>query len=52
MLKINPLLCTDGYKSSHHLMYPENTTLVFSNFTPRSVNYMPNQAKEIVGNYT
>jgi len=48
MFKVNPLLCTDGYKSSHHLMYPKNTTLVFSNFTPRSVKYMPKQAQEIV----
>jgi nicotinamide phosphoribosyltransferase len=29
-------------------MYPENTQLVFSNFTPRSVKYMPNEAKKIV----
>lgn len=48
MFKINPLLCTDGYKTSHHLMYPEGTTKVFSNFTPRSVNYMPEKAKDIV----
>lgn len=48
MFKVNPLLCTDGYKTSHHLMYPKGTTLVFSNFTPRSVKYMPNQAQEIV----
>jgi len=33
---INPFLLTDGYKTSHHKMYPEGTTLVFSNFTPRS----------------
>jgi len=48
MFKINPLLCTDGYKTSHHLMYPKGTELVFSNFTPRSINYMPNKAKDIV----
>lgn len=48
MFKVNPLLCADGYKTSHHKMYPENTTLVFSNFTPRSVKYMPNKAKDIV----
>lgn len=34
--KMNSLLLTDGYKTSHEKMYPENTTLVFSNFTPRS----------------
>lgn len=48
MFKVNPLLCTDGYKSSHHKMYPKGTQLVFSNFTPRSVKYMPKQAQEIV----
>jgi len=48
MFKVNPLLCTDGYKVSHHLMYPQGTTLVFSNFTPRSTKYMPEQAKDIV----
>lgn len=48
MFKVNPLLCTDGYKTSHHLMYPEDTTLVFSNFTPRNTKYMPEQAKDIV----
>ena len=48
MFKVNPLLCTDGYKTSHHLMYPQGTQLVFSNFTPRSVKYMPKQAQEIV----
>lgn len=48
MFKVNPLLCTDGYKSSHHLMYPEGTTKVFSNFTPRSTKYMPKQAQDIV----
>jgi nicotinamide phosphoribosyltransferase len=44
----NPLLMTDGYKTSHHLMYPENTELVFSNFTPRSTGFMPEKAKAIV----
>ena len=33
---MNSLLLTDGYKTSHNKQYPENTTLVFSNFTPRS----------------
>lgn len=32
---MNPFLCTDGYKTSHHQMYPEGTSLVYSNFTPR-----------------
>jgi len=45
---MNPLLLTDGYKTSHHKMYPEGTTLVYSNFTPRNVKYMPEGAKDIV----
>lgn len=45
---MNPILLTDGYKTSHHKMYPEGTTLVYSNFTPRSVKYMPEGAKDVV----
>lgn len=45
---MNPLLLTDGYKTSHHKMYPEKTEMVYSNFTPRNVKYMPNEAKDIV----
>ena len=26
----------DGYKADHRRQYPEGTTLVYSNFTPRS----------------
>lgn len=29
-------------------MYPPNTTLVYSNFTTRSVKYMPKEAKDVV----
>ena len=29
-------------------MYPIGTDLVYSNFTPRNVKYMPNKAKDIV----
>jgi len=47
-IELNPLLMTDGYKTSHHKMYPDGTTLVYSNFTPRNVNRMPLQAKHIV----
>ena len=35
---MNSLFLTDGYKTSHNKQYPEGTTLVFSNFTPRSDN--------------
>lgn len=46
--QINPILLSDGYKISHHQMYPKNTTLVYSNFTPRNTGYMPEGAKDIV----
>ena len=39
---------TDGYKTSHRLMYPPKTTLVYSNYTCRSAKYMPDIAKNVV----
>ena len=36
MFKINPLTQIDFYKADHRRQYPEGTTLVYSNFTPRS----------------
>ncbi|QKJ85343.1 nicotinamide phosphoribosyltransferase [Paramixta manurensis] len=36
---INPILAIDGYKVSHREQYPEGTTRVYSNFTPRSDRY-------------
>ena len=35
-MKINPLTCIDFYKADHKSQYPKDTTLVYSNFTPRS----------------
>ncbi|RQO32272.1 nicotinate phosphoribosyltransferase [Taibaiella sp. KBW10] len=32
---MNPLLLTDGYKADHRRQYPEGTSLVYSNWTPR-----------------
>jgi len=32
---MNPLLLTDGYKLGHKEQYPDGTTLVYSNWTPR-----------------
>lgn len=32
---MNPLLLTDGYKVDHKRQYPDKTTLVYSNWTPR-----------------
>jgi nicotinamide phosphoribosyltransferase len=48
MKTINPLLLTDGYKTGHHQQYPEGTTLVYSNFTPRSLKHAPKHCNEIV----
>lgn len=45
---MNPLLLTDGYKTSHHQMYPKGTNLVYSNFTPRSNKYGPKGADKVV----
>lgn len=45
---MNPFLAADGYKTGHHLMYPQYTTLVYSNFTPRSNKYAPKGCDEIV----
>ena len=42
---MNSLLLTDGYKLSHQNMYPDNTSLVFSNFTPRGDKYAPKQCQ-------
>lgn len=43
---MNSILLTDSYKLQHKDQYPEGTTLVFSNFTPRSDNHAPEQCKE------
>ena len=45
---MNPLFLTDGYKTGHHQQYPEGTTLVYSNFTPRSNRYAPKGCDEVV----
>lgn len=45
---MNPLLLTDGYKTGHHMQYPEGTTLVYSNFTPRSNKYGPKGVDKVV----
>lgn len=36
MFEVNPLHATDSYKLSHRQMYKPGTTLIYSNFTPRS----------------
>lgn len=35
MKRINPLLQADYYKINHYAMYPEGTTKIYSNLTPR-----------------
>ena len=45
---MNPFLATDGYKTGHHIMYPEGTTVVYSNFTPRSNKYAPKGCNMVV----
>jgi len=36
---MNSLLLSDAYKQSHRVQYPKGTTLVYSNWTPRSEKY-------------
>lgn len=36
---VNSLLVSDAYKQSHIYQYPEGTSLVYSNWTPRSDKY-------------
>jgi len=48
MKGMNPFLAVDGYKIFHHLMSPEGTTLIYSNFTPRAVKYAPKGCEEIL----
>lgn len=45
---MNPFLLTDGYKTSHHSMYPEGTTLVYDNFTPRSNKHAPKGCDKVL----
>lgn len=45
---INPIFCTDGYKLSHHRQYPKGTTLVYSNFTPRSNKWADKGCDKVV----
>lgn len=45
---MNPLLLTDGYKTGHHQQYPQGTTLVYSNFTPRSNRHAPAGCDQVV----
>lgn len=35
-MKISPIFAIDGYKLSHRAQYPDGTSRIFGNFTPRS----------------
>lgn len=39
MLEVNPFLLADFYKVGHVFQYPPNTTLVYSNLTPRQSRF-------------
>jgi len=45
---MNSLFLTDGYKTGHHKMYPEGTSVVYSNWTPRSNKYAPKGCEKVV----
>lgn len=42
MYEINPIIAIDSYKLGHCSMYPEGTTKVYSNLTPRSFKHLKN----------
>lgn len=48
MRQPNPLLCIDFYKSDHISQYPQGTTKVYSNFTPRSSRLYNGKSEQIV----
>lgn len=48
-LALSSILLTDAYKLSHHQQYPEGTSLVFSNFTPRGNKYAPTAVQDLNG---
>ena len=45
---MNALLLTDGYKTGHHIQYPQGTEEVYSNWTPRSNKYAPKHCESVV----
>ena len=49
MNRTNSAFLTDSYKLAHHSQYPDGTSLVFSNFTPRTNKYAPEAAKALDG---
>lgn len=47
-MKISPYFLFDFYKTDHIRQYPDGTSYVNSNFTPRSNKYSSVEAKEVV----
>lgn len=47
-MRMNPMLTCDFYKISHRVQYPKNTTMVYSNFTPRSSKYYRGTSDRVV----
>lgn len=47
-MRINPLLRADAYKNSHFEQYPEGTTRVVSNLTPRDNRHAPQGIDKMV----
>lgn len=47
---VNPLTAIDFYKADHRRQYPENTTEVYANFTPRFSRNDPHKNKEKINN--
>jgi len=45
---MNAMLLSDAYKQSHKNQYPEGTTFVYSNFTPRSDKYASTKGGVVV----
>ena len=45
---MNSLLISDGYKQSHKEQYPSGTSLVYSNWTPRSRKYAIGKTNGVV----
>lgn len=48
MFKPIPTLLCDFYKVSHRQQYPDGTTLVYSNFTPRNGKYYKGNSDKVI----
>lgn len=47
-MKLNPLHAIDFYKTGHRQQYPDGTTLVVSNLTPRSGRHSNVNSKDVI----